>query len=53
MLSQMLCQRSCGFVGADTVPYRTRGNLTRVKLSFYYYLEKIRKIGRSGIVNFL
>ena len=40
-------------VGADAVPYRTRGNLTRVKLSFYYYLEKNRKIGRSQIINFL
>ena len=49
----VLCLRPCGFVGVDTVPCRTRGNLTRVKLSFYYYLEKIRKIGRSGIVNFL
>ena len=49
----VLCQRPCGFVSAETVPYRTEGNSTRVKLSFYYYLEKIRKIGRSGIVNFL
>ena len=49
----VLCQRPCGFAGADTVPYQTRGDLTRVKLPFYYYLEKIRKIGRSGIVNFL
>ena len=49
----VLRQRPCWFVSAETVPYRTEGNLTRVKLSFYYYLEKIRKIGRSGIVNFL
>ena len=49
----VLCLRPCGFVSAETVPYRTEGNSTRVKLSFYYYLEKIRKIGRSGIVNFL
>lgn len=49
----VLCQRPCGFVSAETVPYRARGNLTRVKLSFYYYLEKNRKIGRSQIVNFL
>jgi len=49
----VLCQRSCGFVSAETVPYRTEGNLTRVKLPFYYYLEKNRKIGRSEIVNFL
>ena len=41
------------FVSADTVPYQTEGNSTRVKLSFYYYLEKIGKIGRSQIVNFL
>lgn len=39
--------------GDRAVPYRTEGNLTRVKLSFYYYLEKNRKIGRSQIVNFL
>lgn len=49
----VLCQRPCGFVSAETVPYRTEGNSTRVKLSFYYYLEKNRKIGRSEIVNFL
>ena len=49
----VLYQRSCGFVSAETVPYRTEGNSTRVKLSFYYYLEKNRKIGRSKIVNFL
>ena len=49
----VLCLRPCGFVSAESVPYRTEGNSTRVKLSFYYYLEKIRKIGRSGIVNFL
>ena len=49
----VLCQRSCGFVSTEAVPYRTEGNSTRVKLSFYYYLEKNRKIGRSGIVNFL
>ena len=49
----VLCQRPCGFVSAETVPYRTEGNLTRVKLSFYYYLEKNRKIGRSENVNFL
>ena len=41
------------FVSADAVPYQTEGNSTRVKLSFYYYLEKNRKIGRSEIVNFL
>ena len=49
----VLCQRPCGFVSAETVPYRTEGKSTRVKLSFYYYLEKNRKIGRSQIVNFL
>ena len=49
----VFCQRSCGFVSAETVPYRTEGNSTRVKLSFYYYLEKNRKIGRSQIINFL
>ena len=49
----VLCLRPCGFVSAETVPYRTEGNSTRVKLSFYYYLEKNRKIGRSIIVNFL
>lgn len=37
--------------GGRAVP--NQGNLTRVKLSFYYYLEKNRKIGRSIIVNFL
>ena len=41
------------FVSAYAVPYQTEGNSTRVKLSFYYYLEKNRKIGRSEIVNFL
>ena len=41
------------FVSADIVPYQTEGNSTRVKLSFYYYLEKIGRIGRSQIVNFL
>ena len=41
------------FVSADAVPYQTEGTSTRVKLSFYYYLEKIGKIGRSQIVNFL
>lgn len=50
---RVLCQRPCGFVSAETVPYRTEGNSTRVKLSFYYYLEKNCKIGRSIIVNFL
>lgn len=49
----VLCLRPCGFVSAEAVPYRTEGNSTRVKLSFYYYLEKNRKIGRSKIVNFL
>ena len=49
----VLCLRPCGFVSAEAVPYRTEGNSTRVKLSFYYYLEKNRKIGRSEIVNFL
>ena len=49
----VLRQRPCWFVSAETVPYRTEGNLTRVKLSFYYYLEKNRKIGRSQIINFL
>ena len=48
-----LCLRPCGFVSAESVPYRTEGNSTRVKLSFYYYLEKNRKIGRSQIINFL
>lgn len=37
--------------GYRAVP--NQGQPTRVKLSFYYYLEKIRKIGRFGIVNFL
>ena len=41
------------FVSAEAVPYRTEGNSTRVKLSFYYYLETNCKIGRSKIVNFL
>ena len=49
----VLRQRPCWFVSAETVPYRTEGNLTRVKLSFYYYLEKNRKNGRSENVNFL
>lgn len=49
----VLCLRPCGFVSAESVPYRTEGNSTRVKLSFYYYLEKNRKIGRSQIINFL
>ena len=49
----VLCLRPCGFVSAEAVPYRTEGNSTRVKLSFYYYLEKNRKIGRPKIVNFL
>ena len=49
----VLCLRPCGFVSAEAVPYRTEGNSTRVKLSFYYYLEKNRKIGKSKIVNFL
>ena len=43
----MLWRRPCGFVSAETVPYRTEGDSTRVKLPFYNYLEKNRKIGRS------
>ena len=38
--------------GDRAVPNRGATS-TRVKLSFYYYLEKNRKIGRSQIVNFL
>lgn len=52
MLSWTLCRRSCGFVSAETVPYRTEDNSRRVKLSFYYYLEKKRKSGRSETKNF-
>ena len=53
MLSWGALSKAMWVVSAETVPYRTEGNSTRVKLSFYYYLEKNRKIGRFQIINFL
>ena len=52
MLPQVaLLKITCWFVSADAVPYQTEGNSTRVKLSFYYYLEKIGKIGRLSLIH--